>query len=70
MTKTQTRVENKSHSSAEHEIDVSNKLVWRVIMSGTPLVEFGPDHRQIHRPLNDLVVMTSLCEKAAALRIS
>ncbi len=54
----------------EHEIDVSNKLVWRVIMSGTPLVEFGPDHRQIHRPLNDLVVMTSLCEKAAALRIS
>lgn len=52
---------------AEHEIDISNKLVWWVIMSGIPLVEFGPDHRQVHRPLNDLVVMTSLHEKPATI---
>lgn len=36
-------------------------------MSGIPLVEFGPDHRQVHRPLNDLVVMTSLHEKPATI---
>lgn len=28
-------------------------------MSSVPLVEFGPDHGQVHRPLDDLVVMTS-----------
>lgn len=38
-------------------------------MSGVPLVEFGPDHRQVHGPLNDLVVMTSLREKAVTFKI-
>lgn len=37
-------------------------------MSGIPLVEFGPDHGQVHGPLDDLVVMTSLCEKAATFK--
>ncbi len=36
-------------------------------MSGIPLVEFGPDHGQVHRPLDDLVVMTSLREKALTI---
>lgn len=48
---------------AKHEIDISNKLLCRDIVLSIPLVEFGSDHGQIHRPLNDLVVMTSLHEK-------
>lgn len=35
-------------------------------MLSIPLVESGPDHSQVHGPLNDLVVMTSLHEKAEA----
>lgn len=48
---------------AEHEVDISNKLVWWVIVLGVPLVELGPDHRQVDRPFNDLVVVTSLHEE-------
>lgn len=45
---------------AEHEEDIGNELLWRVIMLTVPLVELGSDHRQVHGPLDDLVVMTSL----------
>ncbi len=37
-------------------------------MVGIPLVEFGSDHRQVNRPLYDLVIMTSLREKATTLK--
>lgn len=37
-------------------------------MVGIPLVEFGSDHRQVDRPLYDLVVMTSLHEKAITFK--
>lgn len=32
-------------------------------MLTVPLVELGSDHRQVHGPLDDLVVMASLHEK-------
>lgn len=52
----------------EHEIDISNKLIRWVIMSRIPLIEFGSDYRQIHWPLDDLVVMASLHEKAVIFK--
>lgn len=44
----------------EHEIDVSHKLLGGVVMLRAPLVESCSDDGQVDRPLDDLVVMTSL----------
>lgn len=54
----------------EHEIDISNKLIWWLITLSIPLIELGPDHRQVHWPLDDLVVMASLHAKAVTFETS
>lgn len=53
---------------AEHEIHVGHKLIRWAVTLGIPLAQLGPDHRQVHWPLDDLVVMACLCEKAVAFK--
>lgn len=37
-------------------------------MLAVPIVEFAPDHRQVHRPLDDLVVVPSLHGKMVTFK--
>ena len=47
----------------EHEGDIGYKLLWGVVVTGVALAQLGSDHRQVHGPLDDLVVVPSLSKQ-------
>ena len=47
----------------EHEGDIDYKLLRGVVVTTVALAQLGSDHRQVHGPLNDLVVVPSLSKQ-------